>query len=120
LDFPLIIMNNLIIPFMDFLSIISIALAILRGLVLPLIVQVILFSTLQILITLISLQIAEEKDVSLAVIPLFAIGYKQFHEVLMLKCFLDVLHARLRGRSFGWTFIERKGIEERIAQEVRF
>lgn len=120
LDFPLIIMNNLIIPFIDFLSIISIALAILRGLVLPLIVQVILFSTLQILITLISLQIAEEKDVSLAVIPLFAIGYKQFHEVLMLKCFLDVLHARLRGRSFGWTFIERKGIEERIAQEVRF
>ncbi|MDW8034970.1 MAG: hypothetical protein RMI85_00760, partial [Candidatus Korarchaeum sp.] len=62
---------------------------------------------------LITLQIAEERDLSLAVVPLFAIGYKQFHEVLMLKCFLDVLYAKLRGRSFEWTFIERKGIEER-------
>lgn len=114
LGFPLIMINNLIIPFIDFLAIISIALAILRGLIFPLIVQIILFSTLQILITLIALQIAEEKDVSLAVIPLFAIGYKQFHEVLMLECFLDVLYAKLRGKSFGWTFIERKGIEESI------
>lgn len=114
LDFPLIIINNLLIPIIDFLAMISIALAILRGLIIPLIIQILLFSTLQILITLIALQIAGERELSLAVVPLFALGYKQFHEVLMLKCFLDVIYARLRGRSFGWTFVERRGLEERV------
>lgn len=112
LDFPLVIMNDLMIPLIDFLAMISIAIAITRGLVLPLIVQVILFSTLQVLIALISLQIAEERDVSLAVVPLFAIGCRQFHEVLMLKCSLDVLYAR--SRSFGWTFTEREGREDKV------
>jgi cellulose synthase/poly-beta-1,6-N-acetylglucosamine synthase-like glycosyltransferase len=112
LDFSLILMNNLIIPLIDFLSIISIIIAILRGLIWPLIIQIILFSILQILINLFTLQLAGERDISLIFLPLFAIGYKQFHEILMLKCFFDVIIARMRGKSFSWTFIERRGLEE--------
>ncbi len=55
---------------------------------------------------------AEERDISLIFLPLFALGYKQFHEILMLKCFFDVIIARIRGKSFSWTLIERKGLEE--------
>ncbi len=112
LDFPLMIMNNLLIPVIDVASIISIILAILRGLLIPLAVQVLLFSTLQFLITLAAIQIAGEENVSLAAIPLFAVGYKQLHELIMLKSFIDVLYAKLRGRSFEWTFIERKGLKQ--------
>jgi biofilm PGA synthesis N-glycosyltransferase PgaC len=121
LDFSLIMMNNLIIPLIDFLSIISIILAVLRGLIWPLIIQIILFSTLQILINLFTLQLAGERDISLVFLPLFAIGYKQFHEILMLKCFFDVIIARARGKSFSWTFIERRGLEEpRLRAGPRF
>ena len=56
-------------------------------------------------------QIAEEKDISLAFLPLFVVGYKYLHEIWMIKALLDVIFARLTRRKYEWTFIERTGIE---------
>jgi poly-beta-1,6 N-acetyl-D-glucosamine synthase len=118
LDSSLILINNLIMPIIDFLTIISIILAILRGLIWPLVIQIILFTTLQILVNLVALQLAGEEDTSLVVLPVFVLGYKQFHEILMLRCLFDVIFAKIRKKQFAWTFIERKGVEEDKAKAL--
>ena len=116
LDFPLIIINSLVFPVLDILTLFSIGLALVWGLVQPLLVQVVLFSMLQVLIMYLALQLSGEEELSLIVLPLFALGYKQFHEAIMIKSFLDVVHARLRKKSFEWTFLERKGVEDLTRQ----
>ena len=117
LSFPLVIMNNLVLPVVDLAAIASIGLALAKGLILPIVIQIVLFTILQVLIIILVLQLAEE-DKSLAIVPLFAFGYKQFHELLMLKCFFDVALRRKRKRSDEWTFIERKGLEERAVSPL--
>jgi hypothetical protein len=52
------------------------------------------------------------------VLPVFVLGYKQFHEILMLRCLFDVIFAKIRKKQFAWTFIERKGVEEDKAKAL--
>ncbi|MDK2384247.1 MAG: hypothetical protein QI199_05505, partial [Candidatus Korarchaeota archaeon] len=64
-------------------------------------------------IFLLSLQIAGEEDITLAILPLFVVGYKQMHEAWMVRALLDTLIARARGRRFEWGELEKEGLDFR-------
>ncbi len=113
LVFPSLIMQLLVIPIVDVATLFSLALGVIHGLFIPLLMQFALFSLIQFLIFLLSLQIAGEEDISLAILPLFVVGYKQMHEAWMIKALLDTVIARARGKRFEWEELEKEGLSYR-------
>ncbi len=113
LVFPALIMQLLVIPIVDVATVFSLALGIVHGRFIPLLMQFALFSFIQFLIFLLSLQIAGEEDLSLAILPLFVVGYKQMHEAWMIKALLDTIVARARGERFEWGELEKEGLDYR-------
>lgn len=64
-----------------------------------------IFSTLQILISVLALHF-EDEDMSLALLaPLFVIGYKQLCDLIIIKSMVDVFS----GRKLDWSYVESKG-----------
>jgi len=110
LVFPALIMQLIVIPLVDVAVLFSLALGLIHGRFIPLLMQFILFSFMQFLIFLLSLQIAGEEDITLAILPLFVVGYKQMHEAWMVKALLDTFIARAKGKRFEWGELEKEGL----------
>ena len=110
LVFPALIMQLLVIPVVDVGILFSLALGLIHGRFIPLLMQFALFSLIQLLIFLLSLQIAGEEDISLAILPLFVVGYKQMHEAWMIKALIDTILARAKGKRFEWGELEKEGL----------
>lgn len=106
LSFPFMLISMLIIPALGMVVWGSVVFAVLEGQGLLVLMMLILFATLQSLITLLAVRIDGEDLRLVAYSIFFVLGYKQIIDILLIKSALDILFKR----RVGWTSVQRIGV----------
>jgi poly-beta-1,6 N-acetyl-D-glucosamine synthase len=105
LTFPYMLISMTLVPIASIVVIITSIIMLINGEWMTLLLAFALFTTLQILLSIIAILIAEE-DLKLVIYaPLFIVGYKQFLDFTMLKALIDIILG-------GGTYLRR----ERVAR----
>jgi biofilm PGA synthesis N-glycosyltransferase PgaC len=105
LTFPYMLLSMTLVPFASVIVIITSVVMLMDGEWMTLVMAFALFATLQLLLSIIAILVADD-DLKLALYsPLFIIGYKQFLDFTMIKALIDIILA-------GGTFRRR----ERVAR----
>ena len=105
LAFPFLVVSMLFTPFAGLVVLASAAIAILNGTGLMLVPIFIYFCLLQLLLSLLAIELdGEDKKLALYT-PFFIFGYRQICDFTMIKGFIDVLFRR----RLKWTSVQRIG-----------
>lgn len=91
LTFPYMLISMTLVPFASMVVIVTTLVMLIYGEWLTLVLAFVLFLTLQTLLSLVSVLIAED-DLKLVLLsPLFVFGYKQFLDLTMIKAMVDII-----------------------------
>ena len=122
LTFPYMLISMTMVPVASIVVIITSIIMLLYGEWMTLLMAFILFTTLQILLSILAILIAED-DLKLAIYsPLFIFGYKQFLDFTMLKALIDIILS-------GGVYLRRERVarvgdteeqKRRLAAEVNY
>ncbi len=105
LAFPFLVVSMVFTPFAGLITIIAAVMAIASGHVIMLLPTFIYFSLLQLLLSLLAIELDNE-DIKLALYaPFFIFGYKQICDFTMIKGLIDVLFRK----GLKWTSVQRIG-----------
>ncbi len=110
LSFPHFIISMLFLPVAGLVNIGATIMMIIQGDGLVLIPAFLFFCMLQLLLTLLSIQLDNEKYGIAIYTPLMIVGYKQICDFVMMKSLFDVL---TRSKKLKWTSAQRVGAETR-------
>ncbi len=103
LTFPYMLLSMTLVPFASIIVMVTSVMMLLDGEWLTLVLAFSLFTTLQILISILAILVADD-DLKLAIYsPLFIIGYKQFLDFTMIKALIDIILA-------GGTYLKRERV----------
>lgn len=104
LTFPYMLLSMTLVPFASIVVIVTSIIMLMDGEWLTLVLAFALFCTLQILVSILAILVAED-DLKLAIYaPLFIIGYKQFLDFVMIKALIDIILS-------GGTYLKRERVE---------
>ena len=103
LFFPLRLLEMFFLPVAGWVIVGVIGYLLLSGSAAHLLVLFVFFTSIVVLINTLAIQIEHESLRHLLYTPLFVVGYKQFHDLVMLKSLFDVL----TNDDLGWTSASR-------------
>ena len=104
LTFPYMLISMTLVPFASIVVIVTSIIMLMDGEWMTLVLAFALFCTLQILVSILAILVADD-DLKLAIYsPLFIIGYKQFLDFTMIKALIDIILA-------GGTYLKRERVE---------
>jgi poly-beta-1,6-N-acetyl-D-glucosamine synthase len=103
LTFPYMLLSMTLVPVASIVVVVTSAIMLINGEWLTFVLAFGLFTTLQILLSIIGILIAED-DMKLVIYsPFFIIGYKQFLDFTMLKALIDIILS-------GGTYLKRERV----------
>jgi len=103
LTFPYMLLSMTLVPFASLIVMVTSIIMLIDGEWLTLLLAFSLFTTLQILVSILAILVADD-DLKLAIYsPLFIIGYKQFLDFTMIKALIDIILA-------GGTYLKRERV----------
>jgi cellulose synthase/poly-beta-1,6-N-acetylglucosamine synthase-like glycosyltransferase len=103
LTFPYMLLSMTLVPLASVVVMVTSVVMLIEGEWLILLLAFALFTTLQLLLSILAILVADD-DLKLALYsPLFIIGYKQFLDFTMIKAFIDILMA-------GGTYLKRERV----------
>lgn len=103
LTLPYMLLSMTLVPFASLVVIVTSILMAIDGEWMTLVMAFVLFATLQVLLSVLAILVADD-DLKLALYsPLFIIGYKQFLDFTMIKAMIDIIVA-------GGTYLKRERV----------
>lgn len=103
LTFPYMLLSMTLVPFASIVVLVTSIIMFIDGEWMTLVLAFSLFCTLQILVSILAILVAED-DLKLAIYsPLFIVGYKQFLDFTMIKALIDIILA-------GGTYLKRERV----------
>jgi cellulose synthase/poly-beta-1,6-N-acetylglucosamine synthase-like glycosyltransferase len=103
LTFPYMLISMTLVPIASIVVIITSVIMLMNGEWLTFVLAFALFTTLQVLLSIIGVLIAEDDMKLIVYSPLFIIGYKQFLDFTMLKALIDIILS-------GGTYLRRERV----------
>ena len=107
LSFPYMAISMTFIPLAGLVTIASAVMLLMNGAWLMLVTALVFFFLLQLLISLLAIQLDGEDRKLALYSPLFIMGYKHLCDFIMMKSFIDVVIRR----KLKWTSVRRTGVK---------
>jgi len=118
LGFPYVLLSIIFIPLCGVLALTSGIIASLTGSAIPFLQLLSLFILMELLFSILAIQLDGE-DMKLALYsPLFVVGYRHFRDIIRIKSLIEVvIDMALKKKRVEWRRVERKGIwREKVAK----